>query len=207
MPNAEALREIIPVLRALEQADRFKMSEWASGSVNPNAADWTQCGTQFCLAGAKAAFDGWRPQYEMVEAYNRKTDTYEMVPRATGRFVRPEHQATSHSRHDTGTHEADRIARVAFGLDMEEAQFLFMATHISRVDDLVRRIEWLINGGEPEDFPLAIRDEEKRHAEEDGFDSSDESEQLVGYRDGYDDEDEDGDECDGDCAEDQCPHC
>lgn len=167
MVNARALREIVPVLRELHQADRFYMAKWVSGTVNPNAADWTGCGTQFCLAGAKAAFDGWVPQYEFGMVWDDKLNGYERQPIATGMMVRPEHQAHSHDTDDDEACGPDELAREAFDLDDEEAQFLFMATHISRVDDMVRRIEWLIEGNVLDDFPDEW--EERAHSEEDGY--------------------------------------
>lgn len=170
MPNTAALREIIPVLRQLHQAERFYMAKWVSGTVNPNAADWTECGTQFCMAGAKAAFDGWVPQYEFGMVWDDKLNGYERQTIATGMMVRPEHQADSHDPDDDEAHDPGDLAREAFDLDPEQVQFLFMATHISRVDDMVRRIEWLIDGDSPNDFPEEWEDEEKAHAEEDGYD-------------------------------------
>lgn len=193
MPNAQALREIIPVIRELDQADRFYMSEWARGHVNPNAADWTQCGTQFCLAGAKAAYDGWKPQYEIKTIRDRKTHQWVQRAFATGRFVQAEDQATVHDRYDERAADPEDIAREAFHLSHHEVQFLFYATHISRVEDMVRRIEWLINGKDPSDFPPQWEDEERAHADEDGYsDDEDDEDEAEDEADDEDDEDDDG---------------
>lgn len=203
MPNAEALREIIPVLRELEQADRFHMAEWARGDVNPNAADWTQCGTQFCLAGAKAAYDGWKPQYRIETVYDSSKGEHVDRAVATGSFVRAEDQATVHDRWSSLARDPENIATRAFELTAHQAHFLFYATHISRVDDMVRRMEWLIAGRNPDDFPMDWISEEEEHADEDGYDGSANDDPCTCT----DCMDQDSDECEGDCGDDQCPHC
>ena len=168
--NAQALTDIIPVLRELDAQDRFDMRAWANGVVNPNAADYTECGTQFCLAGAKAVLDGWRPQYQAMKRFDYKLGGYVPVPNAavlaTGKFVRPE------NRHITDedsplAHLASAIAAEAFALDRGQMEFLFHCTHVSRVTDLVRRIQWLIDGESPRTYPQALITLERAHEAED----------------------------------------
>lgn len=161
MPDINALREIIPVLYELERQERFYMSSWASGIVNPNAHTITECGTQFCMAGAKARYDGWLPMMRQTWVGDKQVWT------ATGHFIKADEAELRFSgRHDIGQ-DAESIARRAFGLSDDQAHFLFYGTHISRVSDLVRRIEWIIEGNHPSEFPDAFVDEEHRHAEAD----------------------------------------
>lgn len=163
--NREALCDIIPVLRQLDAEGRFNMRQWADGPVNPNAASFTECGTQFCLAGAKAAVDGWRPQYEKRNVYGT-LGFARSVPVATGKFVLPE------NRHDQDylsqdARSAKDIAKEAFGLDDDHMHFLFFGYHITRVEDLVGRIEWVIGGNRPLHYPAQCIAAEVRHADED----------------------------------------
>lgn len=166
--NAQALLDIIPVLRELDDQGRFDMRLWAEGAVNPNAADYTECGTQFCLAGAKAAVDGWRPQYAVQKVYNEKLNEYVKTGKlmATGLFLRPEH------RHITNTQAPEarcavNIAAEAFALDRGQVEFLFYGTWISRVTDLVRRIQWLIDGEHWSTYPQELIELELAHGGED----------------------------------------
>lgn len=164
--NAQELVEFIPVLRELDAQERFEMRMWANGLVNPNAADYTECGTQFCAAGAKAAVDGWRPQYEPFRRWDAKKQKHVDVAVATGKFVRPEHRDITDFESPLAR-DAQAIASEAFNLDERQATFLFHGTHISRVVDLVRRIQWLIDGEHVENYPEALIDLEHRHGAED----------------------------------------
>lgn len=166
--NAQALIDIIPVLRELDDQGRFDMGMWAEGVVNPNADSYTECGTQFCLAGAKAAVDGWRPQYRLERRWDHLTDTDVLTGKAiaTGKFVRPENRHITDEDSPLAQSARD-IAMKAFGLDDDQAMFLFHGTHISRVTDLVRRIQWLIDGERPDTYPQALIELERRHGAED----------------------------------------
>lgn len=165
--NRKALRDIIPVLRRLDAEGCFNMRKWAIGPVNPNAADYTECGTQFCLAGAKAVADGWRPQYEMHDIYaDSGTGSARNVPVATGKFVRPENRHDSYYLSPNARFAKD-IAKEAFGLDDDHMHFLFYGDHITRVEDLVGRIEWVIGGNRPLHYPARCIAAEVRHADED----------------------------------------
>lgn len=169
--NVDALRAIIPVLYELEAADRFFMDSWASGLVNPAAADWTDCGTQFCMAGAKAAVDGWRPQYAVRDVWHHGLRRSVRRPVATGFFVPPEHRHEDPGEDVRWAQSAERIARDAFGLNDAQTVFLFYATHITRVADLAARIEHVAahpHDENPRDsFPGAQRAVEAEHARED----------------------------------------
>lgn len=165
MVNKQELLDFIPVLYMLEQENRFKMSAWADGIVNPQAASIHECKTQFCAAGAKARIDGWLPQYRMQEVWSQKRGEYIEAPIATGNFTRsPDQQDADHA---TFGRDALSIASEAFGLDHGEADFLFMATHITRASDMERRIRWLVDGNQWYEFPKKWEDEEEAHAEAD----------------------------------------
>jgi hypothetical protein len=59
MANAVKLRETVAVIR--QNLHRWRQEGYASGKVNPDAKDWTECGTSFCLAGWRCVMDGLRP--------------------------------------------------------------------------------------------------------------------------------------------------
>lgn len=159
--NTEALLGIVPILYVLEDQERFNMSHWAAGRVNLNADSVTECGTQFCVAGAKARHDGWVPviREEFLDGESVWVATGDFVPYAD-RHLRYREESESHR-------DAEGIAQDAFELDDDQSVFLFHCTHVSRVSDLERRIQWLVDGSSPGEFPDLFVDEERRHASED----------------------------------------
>lgn len=175
MVNARELEEIIPVLRELEEAEKFNMSYWAEGILNPNADSVTTCGTQFCMAGAKAYYDGWLPQWEPIIKHvrNPKTRKFEeiTIKRATGEFLDPDDAAMlGHPGCDEEVN-AETIGIDAFELRSElgHVEFLFHGTHITRVEDLERRIRWVIEHptAYTREYPAEFFQLEKRHQCED----------------------------------------
>ena len=162
MANRDALLEIIPVLYELERQNRFYMSSWASGIANPNAHTITECGTQFCMAGAKAAYDGWLP---ILEERTREDGTKLWI--ASGGFVPADQQAERFSSMSPFARDAESIAITAFDLDSSQAQFLFFGTHISRVSDLEQRIRWIADGNNLNEYPEEFYELEHAHARQD----------------------------------------
>jgi hypothetical protein len=59
MANAVKLRETVAVIR--QNQHRWLQASYASGKVNPDAKDWTECSTSFCLAGWRCVMDGLQP--------------------------------------------------------------------------------------------------------------------------------------------------
>ena len=158
MVNKAALLEMIPVMRKLAADNRFNMGLWAQGPVTPDAESYHECGTTFCFAGAKAAFDGWRPQYRKVYEMNRDSHpwlTPDMKFIASGDFVRPEDRHVgpiSGFDEDDRIHAAEDIAAEALDLGRDQAVFLFYATWLTHVEDLVLRIEFIADGGVPDEY-------------------------------------------------------
>lgn len=173
MVNTRALEEIIPVLRELEAIEKFNMSNWIDGVLNPNADTVTTCGTQFCMAGAKAYIDGWLPQWELsprrVPIPNDPEGRTEVIEVrvSTGEFLPADRPDLLGQPDADEERDAESISTEAFELDYdyEHTVFLFHGTHITRVADLERRIRWVIDNPKRHvcNFPSEWITEEREH--------------------------------------------
>jgi hypothetical protein len=136
MANAVKLRETVAVIR--QNLHRWRQWDYASGRVNPDAKDWTECGTSFCLAGWRCAMDGLRPMTNGIidpQTWNEYPDE---VDDATFGF------------YDPADPDKDLIAPYyhamdSFELNDEQAMYLFLyMTH--DIDAFEARVEEVIAG-------------------------------------------------------------
>lgn len=116
MANITKARETLAVIRA--NPHRLNMGVWVSGDVNPNATNWSECGTTLCFAGWQALLDGLRPE------------CYPGSVKPTGDFFDKNGEVICPEDH----------AMVSLELTDEQADAIFYRTQIADIDDL----EWVV---------------------------------------------------------------
>lgn len=84
MPDAQKIRETLAVAR--ENIARLDMSSFARGKVNPDAADWRECGVAFCIADGAASSTvcvQWRTR-TVTPLISSSTRMARSIPRQAG---------------------------------------------------------------------------------------------------------------------------
>jgi hypothetical protein len=138
MANAEKLRETVAVIR--QNLTRWDQDDYAKGTVNPAAEDWTECGTTYCLFGWRCVLDGLRPIHDV------ETDDYgvEHIV-AIGGFYDP----TRPLAYDNYI-SPQQYGRKVFDLTYHEARMLSMY-FTDDIDAFEARVESVIVGDVIED--------------------------------------------------------
>jgi hypothetical protein len=151
MANKRVLLEAKRVIQ--ENVERWDQDVWASGEVNPNAIDYTECNTSFCLAGWINRLNGWLPEYEDGEIPAQRADgsyvlgedehvTWKTAKMATGKFYRADDPEDVWPAQDVATQLAD--------LTPWQSSVLFLS-FTDDVDEMSRLIDEVIRAGDDDD--------------------------------------------------------